>query len=285
MVANDGQTKSATAKREPASMTDTSTAPGQPLGIGAIISESFAIFFRRFVPIFLIGFVVYSFGTLASVPFQGFAVATGLADPDLSNAADIGIFLVATVIQGLSYGLAVAVTVLLAYDAKLGRPLRMRGYIGAALSVIVPLFLVSLLVQILIGLGILALVVPGLWLIAVFSVVVPAVVIERAGSGALARSAELTRGYRWPILGLFLIMWLIALGLAAALGAIVLGGSLAVFDVGEPGPVEGLILTALVAAISAIAYGFTNVMVSLLYARLRAIKDGVGVDTLADVFR
>ncbi|MBL4557927.1 MAG: hypothetical protein JKP98_15080 [Rhodobacteraceae bacterium] len=132
----------------------------------------------------------------------------------------------ATVIQGLSYGLAVAVTVLLAYDAKLGRPLRMRGYIGAALSVIVPLFLVSLLVQILIGLGILALVVPGLWLIAVFSVVVPAVVIERAGSGALARSAELTRGYRWPILGLFLIMWLIALGLAAALGAIVLGARL-----------------------------------------------------------
>src|SRR3546814_15392056 len=42
---------------------------------------------------------------------------------------------------------------------------------------------------------------PGLWLLAVFAVVVPAIVVEGAGFGGLGRSIGLTKGFRWPILG------------------------------------------------------------------------------------
>lgn len=276
-------------------MTDIS-APPQPLGIGAIISESFSIFFKRLIPIFLVGFVTYFVISVISGAILGFDVVTGQSAPfDVDapggeiapSAAQIVGMVLAALLGILAQGLVVAVVVLMAYDTKLGRPLRMSGYIGAALPVAPMVFLVSLVVGILIGIGFLLFIVPGLWLAAVFSVVIPAVVIERAGFGALGRSSDLTKGYRWSIVGLYIVMFLIAIVLATVIGGLLLGLAAAVVssESGAVGILGGMTLVAADAVASALSYGFTAVMSALIYARLREIKEGIGVDSLADVFR
>src|ERR1700677_2453664 len=56
------------------------------------------------------------------------------------------------------------------------------------------------------GLGVIVLLVPGTYLLTVWSVALPVVVLERPGGlRALRRSRELVRGNRWRVLGLALL--------------------------------------------------------------------------------
>lgn len=73
------------------------------------------------------------------------------------------------------------------------------GYAVAVLSV-------SVIVTVATTVGFLFFIVPGVWLIIVLWVALPALVVERGGLRAIARSAELTRGFRWPIFGLAVVL-------------------------------------------------------------------------------
>lgn len=74
----------------------------------------------------------------------------------------------------------------------------------------------SLLVAFGIGLGMMLFLIPGLILMVSWSVTTPALVVERLGPvDAIGRSRELTRDYRWPIFGLYLIGLVIQLALSA----------------------------------------------------------------------
>ena len=86
--------------------------------------------------------------------------------------------------------------------------------IQSALPKFLPVFLTSLLVQVLVGLGSLLLVVPGVFLGVMLIVSTVACILEdRSPMEALKRSRELTRGNRWRVLGLLLIIFLLAVGL------------------------------------------------------------------------
>ena len=71
-----------------------------------------------------------------------------------------------------------ALLVQLAYDAKLGRPIQLGRYVGPAMSAVVPLAILSIVTTILVMLGMMLFIVPGLWVYAVFCVLAPAIVIE-----------------------------------------------------------------------------------------------------------
>ena len=72
---------------------------------------------------------------------------------------------------------------------------------------------------ILVLLGLAALVVPGLMAIALLYLALPACMIERTDMvESLERSGQLTQGYRWSILGLFLLALLPTVGLGAVTG-------------------------------------------------------------------
>ena len=73
------------------------------------------------------------------------------------------------------------------------------GYAVAALAV-------SAIVTMATSIGFFLFIVPGVWLTMVLWVALPALVVERGGLRAIVRSAELTSGFRWPILGLALIL-------------------------------------------------------------------------------
>lgn len=251
------------------------TSPHIPLGIGNLIGDSFSILFRNFVPVVLISFVPTLIGLLISGSLIGFEAVIGFEDTVGTDADNPGLQLLTSLVDMVVYSVTTAFLVQLAYDAKLQRPMRFGRYVGPALRAIVPITILGFAVGLMVGVAAIALLIPGLWVYAVFSVMEPAVVIEGVGFGGLGRSAALTKEYRWPILGA-LIPVFICMALIFAV---------AFFLVGLIGLSNGLALPVLLfAAISAIGSSLVSIFISLLYARLREIKEGIGVDQIAAVF-
>lgn len=135
------------------------------------------------------------------------------------------------------------------------------------------LFLAALLVGLLVMVGLVLLIIPGIIVGCILAVTIQACVVEQLGPvESLKRSAELTKGYRLTIFFLVLIVTLAVVAvvfLVAFIAALLFGATLA-----------GL----LGAVIAVVPQAFSLVMSAIIYADLRAVKEGVTIDTLADVF-
>jgi|GEM_PF-2968925 len=134
-----------------------------------------------------------------------------------------------------------------------------------------PILLIGLVTGVLTALGFMLLIIPGVFLAVLWSVATPALLVEDLSLGkALDRSAELTKGYRWQILGLFLIAAAIALAAGAfweALGAVLVGGSTAE---------AGIWFTIISQSISGFFATFFTVGQMILYRNLRGAFVGIG---------
>ncbi|WP_299478413.1 hypothetical protein [uncultured Roseibium sp.] len=247
-----------------------------PLGVTTLLSESFSIFFGNFFKVFQLAFGPALIGLLLSGALLGFGVVAGTAVPDISGPGFAIAIVLTILIQIVVYALTTALLVQLAYDAKLNRQPRLAKYLGPAFASVVPLVVLSLVSGILFMIGFALLIVPGLWIYAVFCVLAPAIVIEGAGFGGLGRSARLTKEYRWPIIGLLVLFLLILIGINMITGFVIGILSIVVGSVALD-----LILNAIMSTFGA---GLASILVALIYARLREIKEGVSVDQIAGVF-
>lgn len=249
------------------------TAEGQfdeSLGVGGIVGESFSILFRKFPVVIMLALIPAVIGLVISGLIAGwdYALGTAMEAGDFSWVATAFV----SVINIVMYGLTTALLVQFAYDAKLGRRMNIGRYLSRALACLPAVVLLSIVVSILGTLGMIALIVPGLWIYAVLSVVPPAIVIEGGGYRSMGRSRELTKGYRWPIVGamaILIICTMIVSGVAMFLVA------------SMPGSFMMGVASVL---INAVTYGLFGIAISLIYARLREIKEGVAVDQIAAVF-
>ena len=153
--------------------------------------------------------------------------------------------------------------------------------LSAAFARLLPLIGVSILAGLATGLAALLLVVPGIMVAVAYEVATPVVVMERGRGvfGSLSRSADLTRGDRWPIFGILALLFILGLVLSATQNALV-----AAFNIGAP--IVMLRVTAMV--LSPLTQAFTTLLGALvsasIYYELRSNKEGVGAETLASVF-
>ncbi|HYD07473.1 MAG TPA: hypothetical protein VEC60_17180, partial [Reyranella sp.] len=133
---------------------------------------------------------------------------------------------------------------------------------------ILPVIGIFFVTVIAVALGLIALIIPGLMILTAWAIATPAAVIERIGVGdAFSRSAELTRGFRWHVLGLIAIL---AVGLALV-GGLVDGVEDSIHDALDflpmsPPPLLEAIFDAAVALVACVA------AVSL-YVELRIVKE------------
>lgn len=277
-------------------MTYTSSGPLQPLGATAIVGSTFSRFFDGFWRHFFIAFIPLGLMALVNgVVTQRQVSALGLGgglpfDPTgletLAYSGSPGMIVYQIVLTIVSLLIPAYVLVAFSMDQK-----GQTGVSGPAFRVTLrhalPVVILSLLFYIVFAFGFVLLVVPGLWLFGVFSVFLPAIVLEGRGLGAFQRSSDLTREYRWPAVGaiLLLVLILIALGLVASVGTgflvfgMTVSGGLAVGDV------AGFLLVtgALNAVMGAIGYGLIAMFQLSLYERLLEIKEGGGPE-ISEVF-
>lgn len=151
------------------------------------------------------------------------------------------------------------------------RPVRFGEMLAVGFRRALPVLAAGVVLYVIVIAGTFLLVVPGIILGCALSVVIPAVVVERCGPiAALKRSWELTREHRFAIFASWFVMWLVLLGINAALQITMkLLGELAVF---LTLPV-GLFMMALPVLMPAVAYH-----------DLRAAKEGTASEELARVF-
>ena len=136
------------------------------------------------------------------------------------------------------------------------------GLFRSAGPVVGTLIVVGLLAGIAIAIGFVFLIVPGLFLLTIWAVVVPVVVIERTGVfEAFGRSHQLVRGNGWRVFGVLVLLF-IGTFVVQILIAAILGG---IFD-SVVGFALGVLLTTL------LMMPLTALAAAVLFFDLKAIK-------------
>jgi len=163
----------------------------------------------------------------------------------------------------------------------------------AGLVVVLPLVLLALLSALGFLLGLVLLVVPGVILYVMWSVAAPSIVEERLGPiEALRRSHYLTRGARWKIFALMLVLvvvyWLFTT-LTQTLSIMLFAPGAGEMDaMAGPGvdAMSNLFVGVLMVSIvsGTITSAVWGVIMSSLYVELRDWKDGPQTEKLADIF-
>lgn len=161
-----------------------------------------------------------------------------------------------------------------------GRRATLGESFAAAVRVLLPLIGLSILLGLGIALGMVLLIVPGVILILMWSVAAPSLVIERQGvMAAFRRSAELTKGSRWKILGLFVVIGVIYWLASWVMRLFGLGMySTASFT----GLTIGNALGSLV--VTTIGNVLWGTIQPSLYVELRQAKEGTSTEHLEQVF-
>jgi hypothetical protein len=138
--------------------------------------------------------------------------------------------------------------------------------------VVFPLVIAGILAGIAIGIGLLLLIVPGLYLLTIWAVLAPVIVIERRDvMNAFGRSRALVRGNGWQVFGVILVLFLLQLVVTGAIQAI--ANSVADTVVGYS--VADLIVRLLVAPLIALA-------AAVLFFELKALRGEPVLATGAD---
>jgi hypothetical protein len=264
----------------------------RPLRVGEILDVSINIFTKNFLTFLKIVLVLV-------VPVQIISVAilvSTVSDPDLlpkfgstSNGTisrdDVPAYLggqaVILVLTVVLYAIAIAACFKAVGDAYLGSRPDWRSSLRFAVRRFHSVLWVTILVFVASTLGLIGLIVGGIWLWFSFVVAVPALLFEGLkGTKALGRSFRLVRGRWWATAGAIVAAYLIASIVGGILQSTV--SALSLTDAGDS--VLG------VAVVNAVANGvgqlistpFPAAVTAVVYYDLRVRKEGFDLQLLAD---
>jgi hypothetical protein len=173
------------------------------VAIGGVLSEAWALYKRFLKEFFLTALVVFLVLDLLS------ALADTVSGS--STGADVFWSLVAAVIGIVGYFWVQAALVELVHDVRDGRADRSVGETYRAVQPRLPAVIVAgILAGIAIGIGLILLIIPGLFLLTIWSLLIPVIVLEGKSAGeAFTRSREIVRGHGWSMLGLVVVTFLL----------------------------------------------------------------------------
>ena len=237
----------------------------RPLSLGEVLDVSFGLYRSLFAPLLVIAVICQSLPMTLGVYLGG----SGLL------FVNLGLSLVYGVLAVILGSLGVAASTFVVSDAYLGRETSAIVALQRALSLLGRLVVISLLSTLLIGLGFMLLIVPGVILLSglVLSTVVAVLEAPPSATAAMGRSWELTRGSRGKVFLTLLVAFLLLL-----VPSIALGGVEALL--GSEGGI-GLVVLALEAILQILIYPFLYVVMTVLYYDLRVRKEGFDLELLA----
>ncbi len=249
-------------------MTDTSMAARfaeSDFRVGRVINRSVAVLSRNLLPFFLVTVIAY-------LPLILLERAQAMA-----ASRDVALFVI---LGGVSFVLLIlfsmlsqAVILQAAFQDMRRQPVNLTESFKIGLRRFLPVIGLAFLMGLLLMLGFMLLIVPGFILYSMWFVGLPVCVVERLGPWkSLKRSAELTKGHRWKVFGLLILLMIIGavVGGLVELGLVALGGDIVAL-------IGKLIINAIWAA-------FSSVVVAVTYHDLRVAKEGIDIEQIAAVF-
>jgi hypothetical protein len=240
--------------------------------IGRVIGDSFGVYARNFVSFtalaLVIGIVSLLFQLLVFVPMM----VSGAQDPTQLNW---GLVFLGSVIPMIVNALTQATIIYGTFQDLRGQRASIGDCITRGLGAIVPVIIGSILLALAVGIGFMLIVVPGLILLVMWWVYIPAIVVESKGIiGAFGRSREVTRGRRWHVFGLIMIVGIVVLIISFAIGNVLQDAT------GQVSTAGSIIQYGFLSVLTA----FNSVLVAVGYYYLRAEKEGTDVNAIASIF-
>ncbi len=239
----------------------------QPLefNMGDVIVRSGSVLSRH-LPTFLGLVAAFELVPLIVLP----KLAPLLAQPG-GIAGNLLVSFVGAIIALVFSALSQAIVVFATFQDLRGKEVNAMESLVRGLARMLPVVATSLSIAVCTLIGFVLLVAPGLIALAAFSTALPTCVVERAGPiRSLGRSAELTRGHWWPILGVAVSQLIVSAVVGLAIRAAF--------------PARGLPVAIATWAWNVIFTSYCSVYAAILYHDLRAVKEGIGIEEIAAVF-
>jgi hypothetical protein len=223
--------------------------------VGSVIGTAFSTVFGNFVP------------------FVGLALLIGLPSLLLTLA---GVPEIVKTVVDLVLGQVVTITLIYGTVQSLrGNKVGISEALSQGMSRLPAAIGVAILAGLGIGLGMILLIVPGLFLMTMWAVAIPSAVIEKTGVGAsFTRSASLTEGRRWRVFGAIVVSWIVIMAITMAIAFALVGAS------GGAGSVVFIVLWV----VGAVLQAYMSSLSGVLYYFLRRDKEGADIETIASVF-
>lgn len=259
-----------------------------PMTIGEVLDRTFRLYrsdFWLFAGIMSLPFfVLFIFNvTITALTRAPLATAGTPHAPQVSSAlilAGIGGAFLVLILTFVLSSVGQAATIFAVSDIYLGRPTSIRGSFGQVRGHILQVLGVIFLVGLLVFVGFIFLVIPGITLACRTGVAVPAAMLEDEGpSTAISRSMELTRGFAMQMFLIFVLTWVLALiaGVVLQLPFTIMAATprphLLPFGLVILQYVTAFISQVLVAPVGGIAF-------SLMYYNLRVRKEAFDLEHL-----
>jgi len=273
----------------------------RPLGIGEILDVGIKIYTRNALTLFkIVVFVVLPAQILVNIaevsalpsdatisnggaggvgPFGGPITTEGSLTDHQVTVLLVG-FISAFLIQFIAARFAQAGCFRAVADAYLGEEVSWRSSLRFALRRLPAIVWLSILSGIFVFLGTLLFVIPGIYLYVAFTVAVPVLLVEGAGSWhALGRSRRLVKGRWWATCGVAVVGYLLVSIVSLALTGLVVGVA---FANPARNTATGFVLNTLAATVgSVIATPAAAAFITVLYIDLRVRKEGFDLLLLA----
>src|SRR5271170_1070715 len=175
--------------------------------LSGVLGEAWQLYRKFAAHLLAVAFVIY--------------LAAAIVAALLSLAGPIGVLL-ALIVELFAGFLLQATLVKAVQDIRDGRAdLSLRETVSAATPYIWSVAGASILAGIAIAVGLVLLIVPGLWLITIWAVIIPVIVIERSGAlASFGRSRQLVRGHGWHVFGTLVVVFIILIVVDLILGII-----------------------------------------------------------------
>ena len=254
----------------------------RPLSIGEILDAGFKLFRNRFAT--LMGCVLIPFVPLTILGTILVASADENAFDVNAPASDSGSALVANLIDNIVSGAAAAVAIAACFRVISGAYLGERTGVGSSLryglSRLPALIVAYIAMYIAVAIGLVLILVPGIFLAVKWSMTFAVIVAERAGPfRAMGRSWTLTRGHWWRTFGTLAVVGLLAFVLTVVLFA-AFGAFIATSD--SISELTVAVLTVLISVVVLTAtYPLVAAIVAVLYYDLRVRTEGFDLQLLA----
>lgn len=248
--------------------------------MGRVASRTFGTIGRNAVTFFSLGVLAVAPQLILSAYLGVGVFAKGHAADPSKIFNNLGLFLLVSVVAMVLAAVLQAALVHGTISDLNGKKASFGECLQTGLRYGLPVIGLSILFSFAIVVGLVLLVVPGVLMMLAWAVAVPALVVEQTGVfGAFSRSAELTKGHRWAILGLGLVFWIISF---------IIGLALAPLDSMLMLSGNGMSAMALIMLVNGVVNVLTTTIlaagIAAIYYELRSIKEGIGPEQLASVF-